>query len=145
MELQKRVMEIIGRNWTTSRKLAKIIAKKFPEEFKSGPYQRDITALSMALGPSLYALANRGLIEHDETQWPAIKHWRRVQQKEPISVDDAAQVLITLHFAKDKDQAIRMLAARTIREHKDEFKKLIDEASRINEESKKIGKKLLGI
>jgi len=68
-----------------------------------------------------------------------------MQPKESISVDDAAEALIMLHLAKDKDQAIRMLAARTIRENKDAFEELIKHASRISEERMKIRKRLLGI
>ena len=145
MNLQERIMEIITNDWITSRELAKIIAKKYPEDFQKQPYSGDISALSMALGPALYALSNRGFIKHDETKWPAIKRWKRVQWKLPVSVDDAAQALVLLHLAKDKNQGIRMLAARTIRENKDEFKQLVKEASRISEESMKLGKKMLGI
>ena len=143
--MQEYIMEIIGQDWITSRELAKIIARKYPEDFKKKPYRGDVAALSMALGPSLYALANRGKIEHDGTEWPAVKRWRRVQPKESISVDSAAEALTMLHWAKDKDQAIRMLAARTIREHKSEFEELIRKASRISEEGTKIGKKMLGL
>lgn len=145
MNLQKCVMEIISKEWIDSKDLAGIIAQKYPEEFKKKPYQGNISALSMALGPSLHALRNKGLIKDDGTEWPANKRWRRVESKELISVDDAAQALITVQYAKDKDQAIRMLAARTIREHKEEFEELIKEISRINEDNRRIGKKLLGI
>lgn len=145
MNLQEPVMEIITTDWITSRELAKIIAEKYPEDFEGQPYSGDVTALSMALGPVLYALSNRGRIEHDGTEWPAIKRWRRVQPKEPISVDDVAEALILLHWAKDKEQAIRMLAARTIRDNKIEFEEMMKEASRIREESTKIGRKVLGL
>lgn len=145
MNLQERVMEIITTDWITSRELAVIIAEKYPDDFKKEPYSGDVKALSMALGPSLYALANRGRIEHDGTEWPAIKHWRRVRPKESISVDDVAEALITLNLAKDKEQAIRMLAARAISGNEPEFEELVKEASRIREETKKIGERLLGL
>ena len=146
MKLQKFIKEVIGTEWTTSRDLAEIFAKKYPEELKK-KYHGKISALSMALGPSLYALGNLGLIENDGTEWPATKSWRRVRvhPREPISVDDVAKALIKLHLATDKAQAIRMLAARTIRENRAQFKEWIEEVSRINEESTKIGKKLLGL
>ena len=144
MNVQKRIMEIITNDWITSRELAIIIAKKYPDDFKKEPYSGDTKALSMALGPSLYALANRGRIEHDGTEWPATKRWRRAQPKESISVDDVTEALIMLHLAKDKEQAIRMLAARTIRDNEVEFKELIEEASRITKEAKRIGERLLG-
>jgi len=38
-----------------------------------------------------------------------------------------------------------MLAARTIRENENEFKELLKEASRIREETKRIGERLLGL
>lgn len=145
MDLQEHVMWIIDTNWTTSRELAVIIAQKYPEEFKKPPYSGVIPALSMALGPALYALSKQGRIEHDGTKWPATKRWRRVGPKEGISVDNAAEALMKLHSAADKNQAIRMLAARTIREHKDEFRVLIQDASRVSEESMKIRKRMLGI
>ena len=145
MSLQRCVMEIINSEWVTSRKLAEIIAKKHPEIFKAEPYNGDITALSMALGPVLYALARKGLVEHDGTEWPATKRWRRVLSKEHVSVNDVAEALIKLHLATDENQAVRMLAARTIREHESEFKELIKQAIKISEESMKIGKKLLGL
>lgn len=145
MKLQERIMDIIANDWITSRELAKIIAQKYPEDFKKPPYSGDISALSMALGPSLYALANRGRIEHDGTKWPAPKRWRRVEPKEKISVHDVAEALTKLHLATDKDQAIRMLAARTIREHREEFGVLIEEVSKVSEEIMKIGKKMLGL
>lgn len=145
MELQKPVMEIITGDWTTSKALAKVIADNYPEEFKEAPYLGDLSTLSMALGPVLWALRNQGLIEDDGTKWPATKRWRRTIPKESISVDDVAEALVKLHHAKDKDQAIRMLAARTVRERRKEFKDLIDDASRISEEAMTIGKKMLGL
>lgn len=145
MNLQEQIMEIISTDWVTSRELAEVIAHKFPDDFKKQSYGGNIAALSMALGPVLYALANRGSIEHDGTKWPETKHWRRIEPKERISVHDVAEALIRLHLATDNDQATRMLAARTVREHESDFKILIQEASRVSTESLRIGKKILGL
>jgi len=145
INLQKIVMDFIGCEWTTSKELAESIAIKYPEDFKKPPFHGDVSALSMALGPSLYALANRGMIEHNGTQWPATKRWRKVQSKEKISVNVAAEALIKLHLAVDHAQAIRMLAARALREHEAEFEELIKQAQSISEESIKIGKRMLGL
>jgi len=145
MDLQKYIMEIIGPEWTTSRKLAEIIAERYPAEFKKAPYDGEVTRLSMALGPSLYALVRQGLIEHDGTKWPEIKSWKRVQAKGDLSPNDVAAALVALHLAKDVDQGIRMLAARAVKEHGPEFKELIKKVSEISDASMKIGKKLLGL
>jgi hypothetical protein len=144
MDLQKVVMEIMGSDWTTSRKLAKTIAEHYPEDFEKYPYNGQISNLSMALGPSLIALANQGLVEHDGTKWPGIKTWRRVISKTELSVDDVAAALVTIHLAKDVQQGIRMLAARTVREHP-ELKNEIEKATKISDESSQIGRKILGI
>ena len=145
MNLQKCIMEIIGPEWTTSRKLAEIIAERYPVEFKKTPYDGEVTRLSMALGPSLYALVRQGLIEHDGTKWPEVKNWKRVQAKGDLSPNDVAAALVALHLAKDIDQGIRMLAARAVKEHGPEFKELIGQVSEISDASMRIGKKLLGI
>ena len=145
MNLQERVMEFITSEWVTSKELAKLIANKYREDFEKSPYSGDLSALSMALGPALYALARRNRIEHDGTEWPATKHWRRVEPKERTSVQDVAKALTQLNLAKDEEQAIRMLAARTIREHQDEFKILVQKALRLSQESMKIGKEILGL
>jgi len=145
LALQKYVMEVIDSEWITSRKLAERIARKHPEVFKAKPYNGDITALSMALGPVLYALARRGLIEHDGAEWPKIKRWRRIVSKGHISVNEVAKALVNLHYAADENQAIRLLAARAVREHESEFRKLVKQASRLSEESAKIAKKMLGL
>lgn len=138
-------MEVMPDEWVTSKELAKTIAKKYPEDFRKPPYRGDLSAFSMALGPSLYALANQGRIKHDGTKWPAIKRWRRVEPKEQISVDEVAEALTKLHLATDKNQGIRMLAARIVRERPEEFAELVREASKVSEESMKIGRKILGV
>lgn len=138
-------MEIIGPNWTTSRKLAETIAERYSKEFNKAPYNGEMTVLSMALGPSLYALFRQGLIEHDGTKWPDTKEWKRVQSEGYLSIDDVASALVALNQAKDVDQGIRMLAARAVREHQPEYKELLPQVSKISDEGMKITKKLLGL
>jgi hypothetical protein len=145
MKLQKYIMEIIGPNWTTSKKLAEIIAERYPEEFNKAPYNGEITVLSMALGPSLYALFRQGVVKHDGVKWPDIKNWKRVQSEGYLSADDVASALVALHQAKDVDQGIRMLAARAVKDHQNEYKELLPQVSKISDEGMKIAKKLLGL
>lgn len=138
-------MEIIGPDWTTSKKLAETIAERYSKEFNKAPYNGEITVLSMALGPSLYALSRQGLVQHDGTKWPDIKKWKRVQSEGYLSVDDVASALVALHEAKDVDQGIRMLAARAVKEHQIEYKELVPQVSKLSDEGMKIAKKLLGL
>lgn len=146
MNLRKYVLQILSTKWTTTDELAEVLSSEFPSEIMfERDYMGNKKSLSQALGPTLYGLKNAGLVEDDGTEWPATKHWKRVQPKEQISVDKAAEALIMLHWTKDKEQAIRMLAARTIREHPAEFKELIEKVTRIREESKRIGRKVLGL
>jgi len=143
--LQKCIMEIIGPDWTTSKKLAESISDRYNKEFNKAPYNGEITVLSMALGPSLHALCRQGLVKHDGAKWPEVKKWKRAQSEGSLSVDDVASALVSLHMAKDIDQGIRMLAARAVKEHQPQYKELLPQVSKLSEEGLRITKKLLGL
>lgn len=145
MNLQEEVMRLITSDWVTSKELAELIAEKNPEEFKKEPYLGDISNLSKALGPVLWALRNQGRIADDGTKYPGTKRWKRLESIDKISVGDAAKALVKLNLATDESQAIRMLASRTIRDHREEFERLVQDAFRVNEEALRIGRQMLGI
>jgi hypothetical protein len=143
--LQDEVMKLIGDEWISGKELAEQIAEKNPEEFKKAPYLGDISKFTKALGPVLWALRNKKKIVDDGAKYPAAARWKRAEPGNSISVEEAARALVKVHLANDEKQAIRMLASRTIREHKPEFEEYIQAANRNNEEALKIGRKMLGI
>lgn len=145
MNLKKYVLEVLSTEWTTTDELAKMLSAKFPEEIMfEKDYGSDEKALSKALGPTLYGLKNQGFVEDDLTKWPETKKWRRMEKEERTSLDVVVKALMLLGYAQNENQALRILALRAIRENGEDYKKIIEEAKRIEETKKKLLKTALG-
>ena len=143
MDLRKYVLEILSTEWTTSDELAEILSVKFPSEIMfDKDYMGDKRALSQALGPTLWGLKNDGFVEDDRTYGK--KRWRRIEEEEETSLDTVIESLIQLRYAQNESQALRILAMRAVRENPDDFKKLVEEAKKMEETKKRLFKTLLG-
>lgn len=146
MNLQDEVMKFVKiDSWITGRELAEQIALKYPEDFRKKPYLGDISIFTKALGSVLTSLRKQKRIIDDSTPYPGAKRWKRAEADDNITVEDAARALVKLNLANDENQAVRMLASRTVRENTPEFEALIKDANRVSEEALRIGKQMLGI
>jgi hypothetical protein len=145
MDLKKYVLEVLSTEWTTTDQLAEMLSVKFPNEIMfEKDYGSNEKTLSKALGPTLYGLKNRGLVEDDLAKWPETKRWRRIEKEERTSLDVVIKALTLLGYAQNENQALRILALRAIRENVDDYKKIIEEAKKIEETKKKLLKTALG-
>jgi hypothetical protein len=145
MDLKKYVLEVLSTELTSSDEIAHILSVKFPSEIKfADDYGNDEKRLSKALGPTLYGMKNQGLVEDDGTKYPDAKKWRRVEQKEHTSIDNVVQSLIMLGYAQSENQALRILALRAVRENPDDYKKVVEEAKKMEETRKKLLKTAIG-
>lgn len=145
MNLSKYVLEILPTEWTTTDELAEILSVKFPIEIGFEKDYFDKTTLSQALGPTLWALKNKGLVEDDGTKWPAKKRWKKVRSEEerPL-LDLVIKSLMELNYAQNENQALRILALRAIRENPGDYKKIMEEAGNIEETRKRLLKIAIG-
>lgn len=145
MNLRRYVLEILPREWTTTEELAEILSVQFPKEIMfERDYRGDKKFLSQALGPTLYGLRNAGFVEDDGTRWPETKRWCKIAKEEHTSLDTIIKSFIELNFAQNENQALRILAIRAIRENPDDYKKLIEEATSMEETKKRLIKIAIG-
>lgn len=145
LNLRKYVLEILSTEWTTTDELAEMLSVKFPSEIMfEKDYRGDKKALSQALGPTLWALKNNGLVGDDGTKWPGKKRWCKIQREERTSLNSVVESLIQLNYAQNENQALRILALRAIRENPDDYEKLVEEAKKIEETKKRLLKKAIG-
>jgi hypothetical protein len=145
MDLKKHILEVLSTDWTPTDEIADILSVKFPNEISfDKDYRGDKKALSQALGPTLHGMKNQALVEDDGTKWPGVKKWRRIEKDENISVDVVVKSLMMLGYSQSENQALRILAMRAIRENPEDYKKIVEEAKKIEETKKKLLKKALG-
>jgi hypothetical protein len=146
VDLKKYVMEVLSTDLTSSDEIAQMLIVKFPTEIKfAEDYGSDRKTLSKAIGPTLYGLKNQGLVEDDGTKWPDAKKWRRLEKEERISINNVLKSLIMLGYAQSENQALRILALRAVRENPNDYKKVVDEAKKMEETRKKLLKTAIGI
>ena len=76
MNLQEEVLALIKDEWITGKELAEQIAVKNPEEFEKEPYLGNISTLTKALGPVLWALRNQKKMYRHRQWCPGIFLYR---------------------------------------------------------------------
>lgn len=145
LNLRKYVLEVLSTEWTTTEELAEILSANFSNGimFKTD-YRNDKRVLSSALGPTLYGLRNEGLVEHDGTAWPKTKRWRIIAKEEQTSLGTVVKSLMQMGYAQNENQALRILALRAIRENPDDYKQLVEEATKMEETKKRLVKIVIG-
>lgn len=145
MNLKKYVLEILPTEWTTTNEMSEMLSVKFANEIMfEKDYRGDKKLLSQALGPTLFGLKNQGLVEDNGTKWPGVKRWRKIEKEEHTSIDTVIKSLIMLGYAQNENQALRILALRTVRENRDDYSKIVDEANKIEETKKRLLKTAIG-